>query len=76
MQVPTTTTTSTSSVYISAMTAESAEQRFPAIRGLPARSQVFVVISEAGQPLLVADTHAEAAIQIARQPAYVLRSRH
>ena len=64
------------SVFISPMTAEVAETRFPALRGLPARSRVFVVISEIGRPLLVTDTHAEAARQIARQAHYVLHSRH
>lgn len=63
-------------VYIAAMTGESAEKRFPAIRGLPKDIPVFVVVSEHGEPLLVTDTHAEAVRQVRRQKRYVLRSCH
>ena len=63
-------------VFISPMTAEKAQSCFPAISGLPPRSRVFVVVSEIGQPLLVANTHAEARSQVAAQRRYVLRTCH
>lgn len=63
-------------VFISAMTGEQAHARFPVITGLPARSQVFVVVSETGQALLVADTRAEATRQVARSSRYVLWTCH
>ena len=62
-------------VFISPMSAESG-MRFPVLRGLPPLAQVFIVVSETGQPLLVTDTHAEATRQIAVHQRFVLRTRH
>ena len=63
-------------VFISPMSAEIAGMRFPVLRGLPPLAQVFIVVSETGQPLLVTDTHAEATRQIAVHQRFVLRTRH
>ena len=82
MPTATTNTVSTSmaaaaiGVFIRPMTTEKAQSCFPAISGLPPRCRVFVVVSEIGQPLLVAKTHAEARSQVAAQHGYVLRSLH
>ena len=67
---------SATAVFISPMSAELAGMRFPVLRGLPPLSRVFIVVSETGHPLLVTDTHAEAARQIAGHQRYVLRARH
>lgn len=70
------TPSSSASVYIATMTGETAQERFPAIRGLPAGVRVFVVVSDQGEPLLVTDSHAEAVRQVRRHKRYVLRSCH
>lgn len=64
------------SVFINPMTAEQAQARFPVISGLPARAKVFVVVSETGQALLVANTRAEASRQVARSGCYELCTCH
>lgn len=63
-------------VFITAMMSEVAERRFPAIRGLPPQTKVYIVVSDAGMPLLVADTHAEAKRQVQNRPGCVLITVH
>lgn len=63
-------------VFIAAMSAEQAHRRFPVISGLPPRAKVFVVVSENGQALLVADTRAEAVRLVVRSGCYVLHTCH
>ncbi len=74
--MPLATHSKTANVFITSMMSEMAERRFPVIRGLPPRTRVFIVCSDAGQPLLVADTHAEAAWQVKNRPGCVLRAVH
>ena len=69
-------TTTTANVFISAMMSEVAERRFPVIRGLPPQTRVYIVLSDVGQPLLVADTHAEATRQVKNRPDCVLNTVH
>lgn len=68
--------TSAANVFITAMMSEVAERRFPFIRGLPPHTKVFIVVSDAGMPLLVADTHAEATRQVKNRPGCVLNTLH
>ena len=66
----------TTNVFISPMSSELAQKRFPCLSGLPSLARVFVVVSETGKPMLVTNTHAEAARQIAGNVQFVLRTRH
>lgn len=69
-------TAPTANVFIKAMMSDVAERRFPVIRGLPPGTKVYVVMSDVGQPLLVADTHAEATRQVKIRPDCVLNTVH
>lgn len=63
-------------VFIVPMQSEEAEAMFPAVSGLPQGQQVFVVLSEAGWPLLITDTRAEAIRQIGRNDRVELTEVH
>lgn len=68
--------TGSANVYIAAMSGAAAQERFPAIRGLPADREVFLVVSELGDPLLVMATRAEALRQVGQRPRFMLRTCH
>ena len=66
----------TTNVFISPMSSALAMRRFPCLSGLPSLDRVYVVVTETGQPMLVTNTHAEAARQVAGKVHFVLRTRH
>ena len=65
----------TSKVFILPMHADQAMELFPGISGLPP-VEVFVVVTEAGDPVLITDTRAEAMRQLRNQPRFVLGRLH
>lgn len=58
------------------MRGERALEAYPAILGLPADIDVFVVVTASGLPVLVTDTHAEAMRQVAASRKFILAARH
>lgn len=75
MQPITATPSRPSKVFILPMRADQAMQMFPGVSGLP-ESDVYVVVTEAGQPVLITDTRAEALRQLRRQARFVLGKLH
>ena len=61
-------------VVIVPMTAAHAMAAFPAVQGLAAHDEIYVVVSEMGAPLLITDTRAEALRQIQANDRVVLAS--
>ena len=63
-------------VFIVAMRSERVGEVFPVVRGLPPKLDVFVVVTESGEPVLITDTRAEAMRQVSANRRYTLTQRH